>query len=85
MYRLFEKNLSTAMEPVLVAGFTNKQELSKLLEPYTGKITDFFILNHKDEEVDLDLNVIIKPTVSLDSLVNLLQGKYHKQEIRKRR
>lgn len=81
-FRVFKVVSNDDNDAILSAIVTNTRELELFNGRPENNMQKFFILNKKGEEVDLNLNVIIKPSTSMESMIGALQNKFSSRKRR---
>jgi hypothetical protein len=76
VFKVYKVITNGAEDSIFVGDVSNTKELQELIDKPEHNYHKFFILNDKAEEVDNQLNVIIKPSTSMESLVGALQNKF---------
>lgn len=76
MFKVFRITSDIPEDCALAGEVSDVNELTTLLNKPENNLQRFFILNKKGEEVDQQLKLIIKPTLSLTSMVGALQDKF---------
>ncbi len=82
VFRVFKVIDNGNDHSVFIANIENTKELEKITKDPSNNYHQFYILNDKGEEVDSQLNVIIKPSTSMESLVGALQNKFSSRKRR---
>lgn len=80
IFRVFKVIDDGINDSVFVGEITNSKQLMEITKRPENNYHKFYILNEKGEEVDINLNVIIKPTTSMESLVGALQNKFSRKK-----
>jgi hypothetical protein len=82
VFKVYKVITNGVDDSVFVGDISNTKELQELIDKPEHNCHKFFILNDKNEEVDNQLNVVIKPSTSMESLVGALQNKFSSRKRR---
>lgn len=81
-FKVFKVISNGNEDSVFVGEISNTKELQEITNLPENNFHKFFILNAKGEEVDNELNVIIKPSTSMESMIGALQNKFSSRKKR---